>query len=199
MYTTGKVITKPAKTAQNKNLFLQRVGKIENGPGYLSGSRLKIDRVKCLTSHAVMRRRKVRVAYVVDRARKTTPQVSFHPSLQPDPTSKHSGLFSVFPTVWRNRFLFWAVVAGFVVAFPVIYLPFINRIVFKHSDITWEWGVVFGCVAAYLSLVETWKAIKRRFGIGSGKHRRLTCKDAEKRAGLEHIEQDSMVGNEAEV
>jgi Na+-exporting ATPase len=115
-----------------------------------------------------------------------------------DPTSKHSGIFSVFPTVWRNRFLFWAVVAGFVVAFPVVYLPVVNRIVFKHSAITWEWGIVFGCVVVYISSVETWKAIKRRFGIGSGKYRLLTREDAERRAGLEHIKQEGSTSNEGE-
>ncbi|KAJ5108365.1 hypothetical protein N7456_005040 [Penicillium angulare] len=92
--------------------------------------------------------------------------------------------FSVFATVWQNRFLFWAVIAGFVIAFPVIYLPVINETVFKHHAIGWEWGVVFGCTLAYLACVETWKAVKRRFGIGSGKHRIVTLDDAETRIGL---------------
>lgn len=91
---------------------------------------------------------------------------------------------SIFPTLWQNRFLFWAVVAGFVIAFPVIYLPVINQAVFKHHAITWEWGVVLGCTAIYLACVESWKAVKRAFGIGSGKHPILTVEDAEIRAGL---------------
>ncbi|EAW11763.1 putative potassium/sodium P-type ATPase [Aspergillus clavatus NRRL 1] len=97
---------------------------------------------------------------------------------------KYPSKLSVFQSIWRNRFLFWAVVAGFVIAFPVIYLPAVNRIVFKHQGIGWEWGVVFGCVAVYLLLVESWKAIKRAFGIGSGKNAVLTIEDAEIRAGL---------------
>ncbi|KAJ5925520.1 ATPase P-type K/Mg/Cd/Cu/Zn/Na/Ca/Na/H-transporter [Penicillium verhagenii] len=92
---------------------------------------------------------------------------------------------SVFPTVWRNRFLFWAVIAGFVIAFPVIYLPVINQLVFKHHAITWEWGVVFGCTLTYLGCVESWKAVKRAFGIGSGKHNILSLEDVEIRAGLD--------------
>ncbi|KAJ5684210.1 ATPase P-type K/Mg/Cd/Cu/Zn/Na/Ca/Na/H-transporter [Penicillium maclennaniae] len=92
--------------------------------------------------------------------------------------------FSIFPTVWQNRFLFWAVIAGFVIAFPVIYLPVINQVVFKHHAITWEWGVVFGCTAVYLGCVESWKAIKRAFGIGSGKNNILTLGDAEMTARL---------------
>ena len=99
------------------------------------------------------------------------------PSIPPGP-------LTVFSAIWRNRFLFWAVVAGFVIAFPVIYLPFVNRIVFKHQSIYWEWGIVFGCVLVYLVLIEIWKAIKRRFNIGSGRHGTLTVEDAEMRAGL---------------
>lgn len=91
---------------------------------------------------------------------------------------------SVFPTVWRNRFLFCAVMAGFVIAFPIIYLPVINELVFKHHAITWEWGIVVGCTAVYLLGVESWKAVKRALRIGSGKHGILTLEDAEFRAGL---------------
>lgn len=102
-----------------------------------------------------------------------------------DPTSEHSGPFSIFHTVWCNRFLFWAVVAGFTITFPVVYIPVVNRQVFKHSGITWEWGIVLSCVVVYVALVETWKALKRRFGIGNGKIGVLTRRDAEMRAGLE--------------
>ncbi|KAH3265874.1 hypothetical protein KXW23_002565 [Aspergillus fumigatus] len=102
-------------------------------------------------------------------------------NLDPD---KYPGKLSVVQSIWRNRFLFWAVIAGFVVAFPVIYLPAVNRLVFKHQGIGWEWGIVFGCVAVYLALVESWKAIKRAYGIGSGKNATLTMGDAEMRAGL---------------
>lgn len=92
---------------------------------------------------------------------------------------------SVFPTVWRNRFLFWAVTAGFAILFPIVYLPVINRSVFKHSHITWEWGVSFGCFVIYVAAIETWKAIKRRFGIWSGKHVLHSSDDAEARVGVE--------------
>lgn len=77
-----------------------------------------------------------------------------------------TGPFAVFKTVWHNRFLFWAVAAGFVLVFPVIYLPTVNRVVFKHDAITWEWGVVVACLVVYIGLVEAWKAIKRRFRLG---------------------------------
>lgn len=78
----------------------------------------------------------------------------------------YSGPTAVFRTVWRNRFLFFAVVAGFFGVFPVLYIPKINRMVFKHEAITWEWGVVFACVVAYATFVESWKAVKRRLRLG---------------------------------
>ncbi|KAL2270652.1 hypothetical protein VTJ83DRAFT_23 [Remersonia thermophila] len=86
---------------------------------------------------------------------------NMHPEKYP------GGVRSACRTVWQNRFLFGAVTAGFVIAFPVIYIPFINRIVFKHEAITWEWGIVAAAVVIYTAIVETWKAIKRRFGLGA--------------------------------
>ncbi|EEP75411.1 potassium/sodium efflux P-type ATPase [Uncinocarpus reesii 1704] len=101
-----------------------------------------------------------------------------------NPTGNKGGVFSVFPTIWRNRFLFCAVGAGFFIAFPLVYLPTVNRLVFKHLGITWEWGVVAACVAVYIMLIESWKAVKRAFGIGGGKNRVFTAEDAEMRVGL---------------
>jgi len=91
---------------------------------------------------------------------------------------------SVFPTLWRNRFLFFAVVAGLCLMFPIVYLPVINVKVFKHGSITWEWGVAFGAVVIYIAAIESWKAIKRGLGIWSGAHRVISREDAEARAGL---------------
>lgn len=75
----------------------------------------------------------------------------------------YSGPFSVFRTLHRNKFLLGAVIGGLLVTFPVVYIPTINQVVFKHHGLTWEWGVVIACVVVYLALVETWKACKRRF------------------------------------
>lgn len=113
-------------------------------------------------------------------------------NLDPD---RNPGKLSVFHTIWRNQFLFWAVVAGFVTDFPVIYLPVVNRAVFKHHGISWHWGVVYGCLLVYLCLIEGWKAIKRRFRIGTGRNARLTMEDAEMRAGLRSLTPMSMSAN----
>lgn len=80
-----------------------------------------------------------------------------------------SGPLSVFRTIHHNQFLFWSVVAGFLITFPVIYIPKLNTLVFKHQGISWEWGVVAGCVITYIALLEIWKAIKRAFGLGVDK------------------------------
>jgi Na+-exporting ATPase len=65
--------------------------------------------------------------------------------------------------VWRNQFLFWAIVAGFVTLFPLIYIPVINTVVFKHAPIDWEWGIVFIESALFFAGVEAWKWGKRIF------------------------------------
>ncbi|KAI0856828.1 hypothetical protein F4860DRAFT_528817 [Xylaria cubensis] len=62
------------------------------------------------------------------------------------------GPFSVVRTVLRFLFL-------------VIYIPVVNRLAF----IDWEWRVVAAAVIAYITLVETWKAGKRRLFYRSSK------------------------------
>lgn len=71
------------------------------------------------------------------------------------------GAFSVFYTVTKNKFLFYAVLAGLLTPFPIIYIPVINRSVFRHDQLTWEWGLVAGSLICFVALVESWKAVKR--------------------------------------
>ncbi|KAF5668104.1 potassium sodium efflux p-type fungal-type [Fusarium heterosporum] len=63
--------------------------------------------------------------------------------------------------VWRNPFLFWAIVAGFVTMFPIIYIPGLNTVVFKHAPISWEWGIVFVEAVIFFMGIEAWKWAKR--------------------------------------
>ncbi|KAG9828481.1 Na(+)/Li(+)-exporting P-type ATPase, partial [Aureobasidium melanogenum] len=63
--------------------------------------------------------------------------------------------------VWRNKFLFTAVVAGFVLIFPVLYIPVINHDVFRHTGISWEWGIVFIATLIFFIGIESWKWAKR--------------------------------------
>lgn len=63
--------------------------------------------------------------------------------------------------VWRNKFLFWAIIAGFVTIFPTLYIPVINHDVFRHQGISWEWGIVFIAAILFFAGVEAWKWAKR--------------------------------------
>ncbi|KAJ5127704.1 hypothetical protein N7448_008483 [Penicillium atrosanguineum] len=63
--------------------------------------------------------------------------------------------------IWRNQFLFWGIMAGFVLAFPILYIPVINHQVFKHSSISWEWGIVFVETVLFFVGIEAWKWCKR--------------------------------------
>lgn len=63
--------------------------------------------------------------------------------------------------IWRNQFLFWAVMVGFITLFPLLYIPVINKIVFKHVGITWEWGIVFIAAGLFFAGAEAWKWAKR--------------------------------------
>jgi potassium/sodium efflux P-type ATPase len=63
--------------------------------------------------------------------------------------------------VWRNKFLFWAILFGFVTLFPTLYIPVINHKVFKHTGISWEWGIVFVAALLFFLGIESWKWAKR--------------------------------------
>ncbi|EGP89777.1 Na(+)/Li(+)-exporting P-type ATPase [Zymoseptoria tritici IPO323] len=65
--------------------------------------------------------------------------------------------------VRRNKFLFWAIIFGFVTIFPTLYIPVINREVFKHEGITWEWAIVVIAAVLFFAGVEAWKFGKRVF------------------------------------
>jgi hypothetical protein len=98
------VIAKLATTARNRKRLRHTVGKIEEGlERFDVGSRLKSDREKCFTSQAVTRRRKDRVEYVVDRARKTMSQLGFQPSLQPDLRSPLPKPYAMEANATRQR------------------------------------------------------------------------------------------------
>lgn len=65
--------------------------------------------------------------------------------------------------VWRNKFLFWSIMAGWTTMFPILYIPVLNDVVFKHKPITWEWGIVAVEVVLFFIGVESWKWAKRIF------------------------------------
>nr|OQO21792.1 hypothetical protein B0A51_09594 [Rachicladosporium sp. CCFEE 5018] len=68
-----------------------------------------------------------------------------------------------FHDVRRNKFLFWAILFGFVTIFPTLYIPVLNRVVFKHEAITWEWAIVIIATLLFFLGVECWKFMKRAY------------------------------------
>merc|ERR1712098_590736 len=101
--------------------------------------------------------------------------------------------------VWRNPFLFWAVIAGFVTIFPVLYIPVLNHDVFKHTGISWEWGIVFVEATLFFAGIEAWKWAKRIFFRKRARKMGQTSDDLEKRAYGEFITDGSENSSEAEV
>merc|ERR1719487_1119413 len=67
-----------------------------------------------------------------------------------------------FWDIWRNKFLFSAVIFGLVMMFPLLYIPVINDYVFKHTGISWEWAVVFIEAFLWFCGAEFYKWVKRR-------------------------------------
>lgn len=53
--------------------------------------------------------------------------------------------------------------AGFITVFPIIYIPGLNNVVFKHAPITWEWSIVFIESLLFFMGVEIWKLCKRAY------------------------------------
>ncbi|PVH78891.1 putative sodium transport ATPase 5 [Cadophora sp. DSE1049] len=79
--------------------------------------------------------------------------------------------------IWRNKFLFWSIVAGFVTVFPTLYIPVLNDRVFRHIGITWEWVVVIIETILFFAGVETWKWCKRIYFRRRAKKLNLNHKD----------------------
>ncbi|ODQ81818.1 hypothetical protein BABINDRAFT_170455 [Babjeviella inositovora NRRL Y-12698] len=68
-----------------------------------------------------------------------------------------------FKDVWKNQFLFWSVIGGFVSVFPVVYIPVINDKVFLHAPISWEWGLAMAFTVLFWAGAEFYKWMKRIF------------------------------------
>lgn len=63
--------------------------------------------------------------------------------------------------LWDNQFLFWSVILGFVTVFPVVYIPVINKIVFLHGPLGYQWGLSVAFTVLFLAGCEVWKWFKR--------------------------------------
>jgi hypothetical protein len=73
-------------------------------------------------------------------------------------------LKSIFQmNLFRNKALFISVVGGCVALLPTIYIPKLNEVVFRMSDIGWEWGICGASIIFYIVGAESYKALKRRY------------------------------------
>ncbi|KAF9968404.1 Na+ ATPase [Actinomortierella ambigua] len=70
--------------------------------------------------------------------------------------------WSRLKTVRHNKMLWLSIVLGTLVLIPIIYIPGLNKNVFKHLSITYEWSLVFASLFIYTGFVELYKFIKRR-------------------------------------
>ncbi|KAH6632869.1 hypothetical protein F5144DRAFT_265247 [Chaetomium tenue] len=97
--------------------------------------------------------------------------------------------------LWKNTFLFWSVVVGFLGVFPTLYIPVLNRRVFLHEGIGKEWGVVFAMTIMFFLGAESWKWAKRvyfrRKNVMQRKGAAITEEDLEKRAFERFYSSDS--------
>jgi len=81
-------------------------------------------------------------------------------AMQPETETPYT---QVFRDLWSNQFLFWSVIGGFISAFPVVYIPVINKIVFLHAPIGAEWGFAFALTIAFWIGCEIYKSFKRLY------------------------------------
>lgn len=56
----------------------------------------------------------------------------------------------------RNGFLFWSAIIGASV-FAAVHTPSLDAKVFKHKDLSWEWGLLSGAVLIFTVLMEMWR------------------------------------------
>lgn len=64
--------------------------------------------------------------------------------------------------LFENRVLLGSVIGGFLITLPLLYTPWLSTTVFKHSGLTWEWGLCLGLPIAFVLLSELYKFGKRR-------------------------------------
>lgn len=101
--------------------------------------------------------------------------------------------------LWGNKFLFGAVLAGFITIFPVLYIPVINDIVFKHTGISWEWGIVFVESVLFFLGIEGWKMGKRAFFRRQDRKQGVRdVQDVEQRMFGRYLTDSSLGGEEKE-
>ncbi|KAF9918138.1 Na+ ATPase [Lobosporangium transversale] len=70
--------------------------------------------------------------------------------------------FKNLKTLRHNKMLWMSLVIGALVVIPCIYIPGLNRSVFKHTGISYEWGFVIAALVLFILFSDLYKFIKRR-------------------------------------
>ncbi|KAG0038573.1 Na+ ATPase [Podila clonocystis] len=70
--------------------------------------------------------------------------------------------YKAIKSLEHNKMLWWSIIIGALLCFPVIYIPGLNTGVFKHSALGKEWGLVVASVILFIGFAELYKFIKRR-------------------------------------
>eukprot|EP00050_Salpingoeca_kvevrii_P010526 m.8860 g.8860 ORF g.8860 m.8860 type:complete len:1121 (-) comp2904_c0_seq1:341-3703(-) len=60
-----------------------------------------------------------------------------------------------------NKVLLWSLIIGTAVVIPWMYIPWLNEEVFKHTYVTWEWGLALAACVVYMLGAELHKFVKR--------------------------------------
>ncbi|KAI1315931.1 Na+ ATPase [Mortierella claussenii] len=70
--------------------------------------------------------------------------------------------FKNLKTLRRNKMLWLSIVIGAIVVIPCIYIPGLNHNVFKHTSISYEWGIVIAALVLFMLFSDLYKFIKRK-------------------------------------
>lgn len=65
--------------------------------------------------------------------------------------------------IGSNKVLMFGCLIGLVLVIPTLYIPGVNTAVFKHLDLSWEWGLLFAALFVCQFFIEAYKWGKRRF------------------------------------
>ncbi|KAG0213482.1 Na+ ATPase [Mortierella sp. GBA30] len=65
-------------------------------------------------------------------------------------------------TLKHNKMLWLSIVIGALLVFPVVYIPGLNHNVFKHSAMTYEWGLVMAALVIFIAFAEAYKWVKTK-------------------------------------
>jgi magnesium-transporting ATPase (P-type) len=104
---------------------------------------------------------------------------------------RHHTITQPLRDLWQNKWLSGTIVLAFVISVLSLYIPGVNRRLFKHAPIDLEWAVVVVLMTIWFLFVEGYKWGVRKFyrkrEMGKG-----DMDDLEARAFRTWIDRDSM-------